>query len=166
MNTKIKFSLIALFIAFPLLSRSQSRSLADIYHEYEDLDESFSMNISGNFLKMANWFESDPDEDFHNVMNTIDKIKVLKVPKEFKGISGDEVRRFKRNLQKEGFEELMHMRGEDGMIYVLAKEKKGVVDDLVMFGEGDQGVIFIEFLGHMDAKEIGRVCRKIEMDEI
>ena len=167
MNIRIKFSLIVLLITFPLLSYAQSRSLLDVYREYEHLDESFSLNISGNFLKMASWFEDDLDEDdLDDVIHSIDKIKILKVPKGFKGMSGEEGRRFKRNLRHEDFEELMNIRGEDGVFFVLVKERRGVVDDLVMFGEGDHGVIFIEFLGHMDAKKIGRICRKIEMDEI
>lgn len=167
MNFRIKFSLIFLTITSPLLSNAQSRSLLDVYHEYEHLDESFSLNISGGFLKMANWFDHDlEDHDLDEVISSIDKIKILKVPKGFRGMESEEVRRFKKDLHREDFDELMHVRSDDGVFFVLAKEKRGVVDDLVMFGEGDHGVIFIEFLGHMDAKKIGRICRKIEMDEI
>ena len=167
MNMKIKFGLALLIATFSLAGNAQSRSLSDVYREYEHLDESFSLNISGNFLKMASWFDDDLDDhDLDDVINSIDKIKVFKVPKGFKGMQAKDVRGFKRDLHGEGFEELMNVRGEEGVFYVLVQEKRGVVDNLVMYGEGDHGVIFIEFLGSMDAKKIGRICRKIEVDEI
>ncbi len=167
MDLKIKFNLLLLLSVFPLLSKAQCRSLTDVYRRYDHLDGSFSLNVSGNFLKMASWMDNDlMDDDFEDVVQSIDKIKIFKVPKGRHGMSHGEIRDFKRDLYDEDFDELMNIRGDDGVFYVLAKERRKVVTDLVMFGEGDNGVIFVEFLGHMDVKKIGRICRKIEMDEI
>ncbi len=166
MDTRFKIILLAGLLTLPFFSQGQCRSLTKIYRSYDHLEESFSLNISGGFLKMASWVDDHDDEDIDDVIRSIDQIKIYKIPKGFRGIENDEIRRFKRDLKDEYFEELMNVRNGDEIFYVMAKERRGRVSDLVVYGEADNSVVFIEFLGSMSTNKLAKLCRKIEFNDI
>ncbi len=166
MDSKLKTAILFAALLIPLFSMGQCRSLSKLYNNYNHLDETFSLNISGGFLKMANWVDDHDDEDIHDVIRHIDQIKIYKIPKGYRGIENEEVRRFKRDLVYEDFEELMNIRKGEEVFYVMVKERRGTVNDLVIYGEADDAVVFIEFLGAMNSKKLAKLCRKIEFNAI
>ena len=76
------------------------------------------------------------------------------------------MRKFRKSIQAEDFEDLMTIRNADGNFYVMVKERNGIVKDLVMYGEGENGHFFLELLGNMKAKKVAKFMNNIEVDNI
>ena len=117
---------------------------------------------------MASWFDHENvDDSFENFVHSVDHIKILKVPKGRDGMGKREIDYFKKELYREKFEDLMYVRDEDGgKFYILVNERRGNIEDLIIFGEGENEVIFIELIGHMNSRDVSRFCKKIQMHEI
>ncbi len=163
-----KFILILSILTFPLLSEAQCKSLKEVQNEFKGLDDVFSLNMSAGFLNIGDWFTGDDSEDdVIAAFDGIENVKILKVPSGKYGMQKEHVMRFKKDLGREHFDELMEIRTDEGhKFYAMAKEKNGIVSDLVIFGAGENNIIFLELMGNMNAKKVAKACRKIQMGEV
>jgi len=154
-------------VLFPFLGNAQSKSLKNIYKTYDKQDDAVNINISGNILNMFNWYNNDEkDEDLEKIAKAVTSLRIFSVSKGKEGMDKLAMRRFRKSIQAEDFEDLMTIRNSDGNFYVMVKERNGIVKDLVMFGEGEHGNFFLELLGNMKAKKVAKFMNNIEVDSI
>ncbi len=154
-------------LLLPLLGNAQSKSLKNIYKTYDKQDDAVNINISGNILNMFNWYNNDEkDEDLEKIAQAVTSLRIFSVSKGKEGMDKLAMRRFRISIQAEDFEDLMTIRNADGNFYVMVKERNGIVKDLVMFGEGEDGNFFLELLGDMKAKKVAKFMNSIEVDSI
>ena len=157
-----------MLLAFPVMAQAQCKLMDEVHDKYSGLEDTFTLNISGSFLSMADWLDNDWESDERDDMaQSINSIRILKVPVGGQGMSAAEVAGIKRNIMREKFDEFMSIKGDEGGNFlIMAKEHKGVISDLVLYGKDDNDIIFIEFLGTMDAKKVAKMCNEIETSKI
>ncbi len=163
----LKLIIIAALMTLPLLGNAQSKSLKKIYSTYDKQEDAVNISINGNILNMFNWYKNDEkDEALEKIAKAVTSLKIFSISKGEDGMDKYAMRKFRKSIQAEDFEDLMTIRKPEGNFYVMVKERNGIVKDLVMYGEGENGHFFLELLGNMKAKKVAKFMNNIEVDNI
>jgi hypothetical protein len=150
----IKVSLIiAMFILAPALHASQD-IIEKVFQKYSGLEGATSVRISGNLLKMIAEMDKS-DQDLNKIATTITSITVLHAPAQVSGAVGiDFYKEIVPALSNAHYEEIMRVQQPGQQVLMLADEKGGIINELIMIvgGGGDNTLICIK--GRLDINQL------------
>ncbi len=114
-------AILALF-SVPFVSCGQTKSVAELQRKYKD-ESAFTLT-------------------FNNAL------KIIAVSSNAKHYSAKDIRRLKREIGRQNFEELMSIKNDKGQFQVHVIEKDGKPAKLVMIADNDsEGFIALDFTG-------------------
>lgn len=162
MKTALLFLGLALM---PALSQAQSKTIDAFQRKYKGAEEGFSLNVSGNLLRLIMWFDKDDQEpEMKELMKGVRKMKLLKMPSRDRTINLTEFRNLKQKLQKEAFEELMSIGSGDGTtLDILIQGKDDHVSELLVLANGDNDFVVLDFRGKMDLEKIIKMASSTQI---
>lgn len=127
MKTSILFTFF-LFLAASLLAQSQAvTQLAGLYPDDEIRSE---LTLSGSWLKML----TSGNDDAKESNGYLKKVHFLSVPRP----SGLSMRQFSNKIEREGYELLTSFRSNQDQGYILIKETRAGITDLVATFTGEE----------------------------
>jgi hypothetical protein len=129
-------AVIAVFF-LPLFSFSQNSSVAALHKKYKN-DNSFSLSVTGDILKFLG--DSDlaaDDPDLRQLAKTIQSLRILAVSSGSKNYSPKDIRKLKREIRKQPFEELFSLKSDGGQLQLLLKDRNGKPSELIMILDND-----------------------------
>lgn len=116
----IKSIIIIALFSIPFVSCSQTKSVAKLQEKYKD-ENSFTLT-------------------FNNAL------KIIAVSSNAKNYSAKDIRRLKKELSEQNFEELMSIKNGKGEFHVHVIEKNGKATKLVMTADNESdGFIALDF---------------------
>ena len=159
-------ALITVFVLGISASFAQSKSFQTLRDHFIDEENVHSFNISGFFCRAAMSFAIDDDDELLiNMMNDIDHVRIIVIPKgEFKK-QNLSVNGFKNYLAKDAFEEMMSVREKGDHVSVFMREDGNKKNRYFVLVEESDEVVAIEMKGYIDPELFKNENNKITFNQ-
>ena len=140
----------------PALLFAQSKVMRNLADEYP---EARALVFYYSSLNMLN-IEDDPE--FAEMIQDIEKIKVLIIEKEAEDFDNTTVASIKSDLGKYAFEELMTLKNKDYDIGVYIKDDDGDIEGFFFIMDEEDSLIAVDLVGSMPVGDVGKLIDKIK----
>lgn len=157
-------------VSMPVLAQEDELKNLAGYIDFGDLSATYgepkiSINIGGTLLKFVGMMSEDSDTDTSEILSQLKGVRVFGYP-----IDGDatvarqkfgEVR---STLKSKGWEPVVQINEKDEQVLIYMKMKGSVMDGMTVMTVDDEEVMFINIIGVLDPKQIGKVMHGLNVD--
>ncbi|MCF8368396.1 MAG: DUF4252 domain-containing protein [Bacteroidales bacterium] len=160
---------VAALAVLPMLSFSQSKSVAGIFDKYSGVDGFTSVEITkGLFELFAQVEADDPEfEDFKKAIEGLESMRLLAFSlDEGKGDSKTRenfISEIKKTVPLNEFQELMVVKDKDANINFYAKSNKQVINEMIMIVDGANEAVFLSLYGNIDLNYVAKLGSAMDM---
>jgi Domain of unknown function (DUF4252) len=120
-------------------------------------------NTKGAFhLDLSTSFLSEENED---LFSKVDNVRIFSLDQEGPGLFKSEIKSFKKDLRKEGYDTYMTIKDSGSLVDFFALEKKGKVNNWVMLIDGKDSFFILEISGDFELKDIQKIGEKLDLKE-
>ncbi len=144
---------------------SQSQAVMDFHNKYKDSGKYLSVRIDGGLLNLLSGIETNDEEarEMLDAMGKIDAINVHSIDRDEDDFQESDIDRFKRDVKKEKYDELMIVRDGDANVDFLIKEKKGKISDLLLVVDETDEFVIVSISGEIDMKTIAKITDNLDI---
>jgi hypothetical protein len=156
--------LITLLLA-GLTGFSQSQAVMDFHNKYKDNGKYLSVRIDGGLLNLLSGIETNDKEaqEMLDAMGKIDAINVHSIDRDEDDFEESDIEKFKKEVKKEKYDELMIVRDGDTDVDFLIKEKKGKISDLLLVVDEPDEFVIVNISGEIDMKTIAKITENLDI---
>lgn len=159
-----KLVFIITITAISLSMAGQNSAVDDIFDRYNGKEGFTSVYISSRMFSLLARIDTE-DEEFRNLVTRIKSIRILSIDSARNvgelNFAADLVPKLNRN----GFEELMTVREQDGEVWFMIREVGGRIAELVMVTGGHSSSV-VSITGDLDLKTIASLSGSMGIDEL
>jgi Domain of unknown function (DUF4252) len=157
--------LIYLFTIAAVSVLAQSRSYEALRDHFADEEDVVSFRLSGFMCRAAINLFAPEEKQFRALMEDVDNIRFMVIPKDHFSSQGFSLSRFRSHLTKDSFEELMNVRdhGDHVTLFHRADGKKN--NRYFMLVEDTKEVVAIEMKGYIDPQLLNDKNSKISINK-
>ena len=143
----------------------QSQAVMNFHNNYKDNGKYLSVKIEGGLLKMLSNVETNDEDtqDFLDAVSKIEAIDVHSIDRNEENFDESGINKFKREIKKENYDELMIVRDGDSDVDFLIKERKGKISDLLLVVEEPDEFVIVNISGEIDLKTIAKVTENLDI---
>jgi len=143
----------------------QSQAVMEFHDKYKDNGKYLSVRIDGGILNMLSGIKTNDEEaqEMLNAMSKIDAINVHSIDRDEDEFAESDIEKFKKNVQKDKYDELMIVRDGDTYVDFLIKEKKGKISDLLLVVDEPDEFIIVSISGEIDLKTIAEIADNLDL---
>jgi hypothetical protein len=159
----LTISLLLLVLAFTnLQAQQQDDAIVRFYEKYMNDDRFTTVYFSGRMLKMFAGADSE-SADGKQLSDAASKIKGMRV------LNSDNVDGVKlyqeavKNLNRNGFEELMVVRDGNEQFQFLIREEGSIIKELLMISGEAKSFMLLSIIGDIDLKAISKMSEKMDI---
>ena len=162
MRTKI---LLIIFLLAGYMGLCQSQAVMNFHNKYKDNGKYLSVKIEGGLLKMLSNVETNDEEtqEFLDAVSKIEAIDVHSVNRDNGDFDESDINKFKKEIKKEKYDELLIVRDGDTDLDFLIKERKGKISDLLLVVDEPDEFIIVNINGDIDLKTIAKVTENLDI---
>jgi hypothetical protein len=144
---------------------SQSQAVMDFHDKYKDNGKYLSVRIDGGLLNLLSGIETNDEEaqEMLDAMGKIDAINVHSIDRDEGDFEDSDIDKFKRDVKKEKYDELMIVRDGDTDVDFLIKEKNGKISDLLLVVDEPDEFVIVNISGEIDMKTIARITEDLDL---
>ena len=142
--------------------KAQSKAIADIFNKFEGRNGVTSVNINKDLMNLAAQMDSN-DVKAKDLFAQIAGVKILAFEKA-KPEDKVEFTAMIKNLQLDGYKELMVVKEKDNNVQMLSKENQGRITEFLLLVTGGNDPVLISISGNIDPKELGKLSSCMKMD--
>jgi len=157
--------LISLIFIIPGSLQAQSPAIQDFHDRYKENGKYVSVRIEGGLLKFLTNVDTN-DENAKDLMKAISGLESIT----FHSIDRDEpdfddnyLKKFKKSIQKDKYEELMIVRDGDTLVDFLIKEKNGKISDLLLMVNNIDEFFLLNFSGEIDLATLSKLSDELDI---
>jgi hypothetical protein len=165
-NNQMKTTIVLVFFMLAgYLGICQSQAVMNFHNKYKDNGKYLSVKIEGGLLKMLSNVETN-DEDTQEFLDAVSKIEAIDVHsinRTESDFDESDINKFKKEVRKEKYDELMIVRDGDADIDFLVKEKKGKISDLLLVVDEPDEFVIVSISGEIDLKTIAKVTENLDI---
>ncbi len=143
----------------------QSQAIMEFHDKYKDNGKYLAVRIDGGILNMLSGIKTNDEEaqEMLNAMSKIDAINVHSIDRDEDEFAESDIEKFKKNVQKDKYDELMIVRDGDTDVDFLIKEKKGKISDLLLVVDEPDEFIIVNISGEIDLKTIAKIVDNLDL---
>lgn len=144
---------------------SQSQAVENFHNKYKDNGKYLSVRIDGGILNILSGIETNDEEaqQMLEAMTKIDAINVHSIDRDEDKFAESDITKFKKEVQKEKYDELLIIRDGDTDVDFLIKEKKGKISDLLLVVEEPDEFTIVSISGEIDLKTIAEITENLDI---
>lgn len=146
---------------------AQGELINQYLNKYETNEDFVKVSINSKMFSLFTEMESE-SEDEQAFLEAVSKLKGLKVLAS-DSIPEGSARIFKKasnDVEEAGYEELMTVKDAEENIKFSIKEKKGIIEELLMIVGGNQKFIFLSLYGEIDLKSVSKLASSMRVDAL
>lgn len=143
----------------------QSQAVMDFHNKYKDDGKYLSVKIEGGLLKMLSNVETN-DEDTQEFLDAVSKIEAIDVhsiDRDESDFDESDIKKFRKEIRKEKYDELMIVRDGDADVDFLIKERKGKISDLLLVVDEPDEFTIVSISGEIDLNTIAKVTENLDI---
>jgi len=143
---------------------AQKSPVDDLFDRYDGKEGFTSVYISSKMFSLLSRIDSDVKE-FQNLVTRIKGIRILSMDSTAASLGVNFATELMPRLRRNGFEELMTVREENGEVFFMVREEGDRIAELVMItGGGGTSVVSIQ--GNLDLKTIASLSHSMGIGEL
>jgi hypothetical protein len=151
----------------PSYIQAQSKALDALQRKYKGSEESLSLHVNGHLLRLLVWFDgNEQDAEVKELVKGVKNVRVLKLPKNQRGINLQEFKSLKAHIRKESFDELMTFRSDDSNVDILIKEKNDLISELLLLANDKDDFVVMALRGKIDLDKVFKIAGKVKVKDI
>lgn len=144
--------------------QAQSSPVDDLFDKYDGREGFTSVFISSKMFSLLSRIDSN-DEEFRNLVTRIKGIRILSIDSAENKGAVNFVSELMPRLRRNGYEELMTVKEENGNVFFMIREVGGKIAELVMITGGD-GSSVVSIQGDLDLKTIASLSDSMGIGEL
>jgi hypothetical protein len=162
MKLMIKPIIIALAICFTSAGIAQNNAIDKYFSNYADDERFTKVSISSKMFNLFTNFSTE-DADEQQVIETISKLKGLKI------LIGNEISDSKQiyksvnNTASNSYEELMTVENAEQEMIFYISESSGIINELVLLMYEGENVMILSLTGDIDLQELSNLSDKMDI---
>ncbi|GGZ22507.1 hypothetical protein GCM10007049_14170 [Echinicola pacifica] len=150
---KTLFALILSLFVFGAV-HAQSKSVQSLYEKYQDEEDFFNLNLSGNFFDFADGLDFDFDSQGIKAMTkSVDAMRFFKLPVSLSTAQSD-FKQLQKGLKRENYELMMEMSEKDSEILIYSKGDDIISDLVLLIGNTEEDYMVVELQGEFESEAI------------
>jgi hypothetical protein len=160
---KLIFTLVFVFLTAVLFG--QITAIQEFHNKYKDNGKYITVHIEGGLLKVLSNIDTE-DEDTDDLLNVISKLEGIDlhaIDKREAGFSEKDIKKLKKEIRKEKFDELLLVREGETNIDFLVKEKNGKISDLLLLIDEAHEFVVLNFTGEIDLAALTRLSDELDI---
>lgn len=126
----------------------------DKFYEKEDVS---TIELGGTLLSMAS--NMGDDDDAAKILASVYRLQVM-IMEEKNYVTNSDLNQLKRDVQNNGFDELMMVRSGKERVNFFIKEKKGTITNVLVVISSEDGFVLLHIKGKLKFEDL----RKLDFD--
>lgn len=142
---------------------AQSKALDVLQRKYQGREESLSLHVNGHLLRLLMWFDgNEQDAEVKELVKGVKHVRVLKLPKNQRGLNLQEFKSLKADIRKGSFDELVTFRSDDSNVDILIKEKNDTISELLLLANDQDDFVVMGLRGKIDLDKVFKMAGKVK----
>ncbi|MBS0012196.1 MAG: DUF4252 domain-containing protein [Bacteroidales bacterium] len=158
-------TLILLVLVLSVSSFAQRNPIDAMFDKYSGTEGITTIFISSKMFRMMASIDLDDDE-LEDVVKNLKSIRILTVDDSELNNKLNFFRELEKDLDFNGYEELMVVKDSEKDLKFLVKEKGKKIDELLMIGGGPGQNVMISIKGDLDLKNISSISKTMGIEEL
>ncbi len=160
---KLFFTITLMTLSLGLLA--QGSVVNKYFDQLGDNEDYVKVSISSKMFSLFTELEagSEEEEEFLKAVSKLEGLKMVlgdSVPRDAGKLFDQAI----RDVDSEGFEELMTVIDAEENFKFSIKESKGIIEELVMVAGGKKKFVILSLYGEIDLKNISKIARSMHVD--
>ena len=143
---------------------SQNKSVDRVFRKYAHRKGVTSVSVPRILLSIGRAFMTDMDAEEKRMLKTIHKLKVLTIEDEALNAKTDFYAEMSQTLKKNNFKEMMTVKSDGQTVKMVAHEKRGRIDRLILVVGGEENVL-VSIKGKMKYSDLSKLIQKATSDD-
>ena len=157
-------------ISMPVLA--QEDELKDLagFVDFGDLSETYgepkiSINIGGTLLQFVGLMSENDNPETSEMMSQLKGVRVFGYPiEEDPTVARQKFGEVKKALKSKGWEPVVQVNEDDEQVLIYMKMNGNSMEGMTVMTVDDEEVMFINIIGKLDPKQLGKVMEGLDVD--
>ena len=161
---------ICALVSMPVLAQEDElRDLAG-YIDFGDLSDAYgepkiSINIGGTLLQFVGVMTEESDSDASDIMSQLKGVRVFGYSTaNDPAVATEKFAEVRSTLKSKGWEPVVQINESDEQVLIYMKMNGSSMEGMTVMTVDDEEVMFINIIGKLDPKQIGKVMHNFDVD--
>lgn len=146
-----RLTIIIILAIMAVQVQAQRAPIRSFYQKYKGMENVENIQLSGWVLKLAATFSDE--EEAGKIVRHISKLRVLTM-EEDNLVSKSEFNQLLKQVRKDKFEDLMHIREDGDEVQILIREDKDRITDVLLLVYGPDSFTLLSLEGALRLKDL------------
>ncbi|MDW3193085.1 MAG: DUF4252 domain-containing protein [Cytophagales bacterium] len=166
-NTIVRATLMIMMVVGFFAASAQGELINQYLDDYAADENYVKVSINSRMFSLFTELEGNSEEE-KEFLEAVAKLKGLKI------LASDSLPNGSRaiydkttaDVDKAGYEELMTVKDAEEDIKFSIKEKKGIIEELIMVVGGNKNFVFLSLYGEIDLKTVSKLATSMNVDSL
>lgn len=168
--SKFFTGILCTLLALPVMAQEDELKDLPGYVNFGDLsaaygEPSIAINIGGTLLQFVGLMSGENNPETAEVFSKLKGVRVFGYATDADAsVAKQKFGEVKGNLKSKGWEPIVQVNKEGEQVLIYMKLNGTVMDGLTVMTVGDEEVMFINIIGQLDPKQLGKVMDGFDVD--
>ncbi len=166
-KTLVKAALMIMMTVGFFAASAQGELINQYMDDYAGDENYVKVSINSKMFSLFTELEGNSDDE-KEFLEAVSKLKGLKILASDSLPNGSRAiyNKTTADVDKAGYEELMTVKDAEEDIKFSIKEKKGIIEELIMVVGGNKNFVFLSLYGEIDLKTVSKLATSMNVDSL
>ena len=157
-------------VSMPVLAQEDELKDLPGFIDFGDLSSAYgepkiSINIGGTLLQFVGLMSEDSNPETSEMMSQLKGVRVFGYPiEEDPTVARQKFGEVKSTLKSKGWEPVVQVNEDDEQVLIYMKMDGNAMEGMTVMTVDDEEVMFINIIGKLDPKQLGKVMDGLDVD--
>ena len=157
-------------VSIPVMAQEDALKDLDGFIDFGDLSATYgepkiSINIGGTLLQFVSMMSEDSDSETSGILSQLKGVRVFGYPiVDDASVAKQKFGEVKSTLKSKGWEPVVQVNEEDEQVLIYMKMNGTTMEGMTVMTVDDEEVMFINIIGKLDPKQLGKVMNGFDVD--
>jgi hypothetical protein len=162
----MKKTLLAGLFLLSIAFTARAQAIENFHEKFRNDSKYVCVSVESGLLKLLSNIQTDDkdSDEFLRALAGINKINVYKIDRNESSFDEKSFRNFKRDIEKDKYEELMVVRDGSTHLDFMIREDKGKISDLIMMVDEPDEFFLLSLSGNIDLAMVSKISESLDID--
>jgi hypothetical protein len=157
-------------VSMPVLAQEDELKDLPGFIDFGDLSSAYgepkiSINIGGTLLQFVGLMSEESNPETSEMMSQLKGVRVFGYPiEQDPSVAKKKFSEVKSNLKSKGWEPVVQVNEDDEQVLIYMKMNGSSMEGMTVMTVDDEEVMFINIIGKLDPKQLGKVMDGLNVD--
>lgn len=168
--SQIFTAILCALLALPVMAQEDELKKLPGYIDFGDLSATYgepkiSINIGGTLLQFVGLMSGSSNPETAEVLSSLKGVRVIGyATHDDASVARQMFAEVKNTLKSKGWEPVVQVNEEDEQVLIYMKLNGTVMDGMTVMTVDDEEVMFINIIGQLNPKQLGKVMDSFDID--